>query len=27
VSGTDCWICHPQTKRNCFKTHLEEKHD
>jgi hypothetical protein len=27
VSGTDCWICHPQTKQNCFKTHLEEKHD
>jgi hypothetical protein len=27
VSGIDCWICHPQTKRNCFRAHLEEKHN
>jgi hypothetical protein len=26
VSGIDCWICLPKTKRNCFRTHLEEKH-
>jgi hypothetical protein len=27
VSGINCWICLPQTKRNCFRTHLEEKHN
>jgi hypothetical protein len=27
MSGIDCWICHPQTKRDCFKIHLEKNHN